>query len=221
MRLFKLFRVLTLLKHWLLAEMIIVGFCILICVLLNYNLRTAGDDPQVEISRNIAAELAASPDTLGPTDLSGTTSITDPSKSLSTFYMVFASDRALLVSTVNFGAEQYVPADNVFEKARNNGEYRFTWQPSPDLRLAAVINYYKGDKNEGFAMAARSLSEIEARINGVRFYTVIGGLALTLGNTIVFAAAIWIEKKIATAAILAPKSELPKRKPAGKRRVKK
>ena len=46
--------------------------------------------------------------------------------------------------------------------ARQRGENRFTWQPGPGLRYAAVLDHF-GGAQPGFVLAARSLREVESR----------------------------------------------------------
>jgi hypothetical protein len=86
----------------------------------------------------------------------------DPSTSLSPFTMSFDDNGKLVEYNVNLGGSVPVPPAGVFDYARKNTEHRFTWQPKPGVRIAAVLRHYSG-KSSGFVLAGRSLREVEIR----------------------------------------------------------
>jgi len=199
------------LKTWLLVEMVIIGLCVLVYVSVQYNVRSTANNPQIEISQNIATELAASNETLTPTDLSA--SAIDPNKTLGTFYMVFDANQALLASTANFNGQSLVPPAGVFDNAKAKGDNRITWQPSKDLRLAIVVAYFKGEKNEGFALVGRSLKETEKVTNNVLLYAAVAALSLSAGNTLILGGAKLLEKRLAAPAAVKESKSVAKKQP--------
>ncbi len=83
-------------------------------------------------------------------------------RSLASFVMVFdASGRVLASSAALNGAPPSLP-DGVLTYVQAHGEDRFTWQPTPGVRSAAVATRFQGQRS-GFVVAGRSLREVEDR----------------------------------------------------------
>ena len=53
-----------------------------------------------------------------------------------------------------------MPPASIFEHVRREGSYSFTWQPRPDVRIAAVAERVSGSHN-GMVLAGRSLQVTE------------------------------------------------------------
>ncbi len=127
--------------------------------------RLSANDPQIQIAQDVARVLmiGQKPDTLIPPNK------TEISVSLAPFLMIFDSAGKQAVSMVMLDKKDPVVPSGVFATARSRGEYPFTWQPKPGVRVAAVLKYYNGNNNSGFVLAGRSLREVEKRENLLLF----------------------------------------------------
>ena len=84
----------------------------------------------------------------------------DMAKSLSTFLAIYNATGTPIGSSVSLDGKLPVPPSGVFDSVKLHGEDRFTWQPKPGLRLAAVVTQYSGPQS-GFVLVGRSLREVE------------------------------------------------------------
>ncbi len=160
--------ILQLLPLWVLAT-ILIGFSY---VGLQQNYRMNANDPQVQMSYEMAEQLAKGVDTrvvIG-------TNIVDLSKSISPFAIVFdESGKAYASSALVDGKIPAVPL-GVIENAKKTGENRLTWQPKKGIREAIIVKKFDG-KNKGFVLVGRSLSEVEKRIDMLGLYAAFAWLA--------------------------------------------
>ena len=97
---------------------------------------------------------------------------------------VVASDALLNGSTPELPA-------GVLDDVRKNGEDRFTWQPEPGVRIAAVVAPLPGT-SEGFVLAGRSLREVELREDNIEALTLIALAVILIGMLLVVAALQYI-----------------------------
>lgn len=122
--------------------------------------RQSANDPQVQISEDVAGILAAGQD---PAALEGETKI-DIGKSLSTFIVILGEDGKVISS--NAVLDNQVPQipKGALDAAKAKGSNKLTWMPSGGHRYAAVITPYGGDK-PGYVLVGRSLREVESRVH--------------------------------------------------------
>ena len=121
--------------------------------------RSSANDPQIEMAEEAAARLeaGASPEMVvagEPVDMA---------QSLAPYLIVFNDGGTPVAASVRIDRRVPVPPAGVFTAARNVPEQRLTWQPRPGVRSAIVIRHFAG-ANPGFALAGRSLREVEQRI---------------------------------------------------------
>lgn len=139
------------------------------------NLRMSANDPQIQIAEDAAialAEGAAVRDTaerfggvavdIDSLNASGVSENLDILKSLRPFIIIFDKSGRALASSAILGDKVPVPPVGVFSYTAENNQDRFTWQPIPQLRLAAVMVKVQGGE-AGFVLSARSLREVEMR----------------------------------------------------------
>ncbi|MDD5527525.1 MAG: hypothetical protein PHO56_00930 [Patescibacteria group bacterium] len=131
-------------------------------------MRQSAYDPQIQIAEDSAAVLAKGeqPDFLRA-NAYGTI---DLNKSLAPFLITFDSIGQTLVSTAMLNGKIPVPPAGVFVYAKAHGLDKLTWQPAPNVRIAMVLAYYSGNGG-GFALAGRSLREVENRAGSLEFLT--------------------------------------------------
>lgn len=122
--------------------------------------RTGANDPQVNAVEEISSLLAQG---APPEAIVGQGPGIDIGSSLSLFVIIFDKDGKPLASSGKLNDKIPEPPSGVINYVKQHGEERFTWQPQPSVRLATVIK--KADKDGGYALAARSLREVENRVN--------------------------------------------------------
>jgi len=160
----------------LLQSLLLVAVASLVC-LVSYAvgqqvLRQGADQPQVQLAQDTSARLAA-----GGDGVLEHGSPVDPSRSLAPFVIIFDAQGHPLSSTASLGGKTPVPPEGVFERARQRGENRVTWQPQPGVRIAAVITSFHG-VTSGFVLAGRSLAEVEASERNIGHLAFTGWLLL-------------------------------------------
>lgn len=170
-------------KKWVPMAIAIVCVTGLAYLAVQQDLRISANDPQIQLSEDIAAQLetGADPQTYGSSQT------TDIKKSLDSFIMIIDDHGTVLTSSAMLNNKIPKFPSGVLNYTRDNGQDRLTWQPQKGVRQAVVVTSYKGD-NPGFVVIGRSLREVEKRIDNL---TLITGLALittlsaTLGATII------------------------------------
>jgi hypothetical protein len=148
----------NILRQWLPLAVVITAVCGLVYLAVQQELRQTANDPQIQIAEDAAAALenGAAVESIVPAEKVAI------ERSLAPFVMVF-NDRGEVAgsSAVLHGQTPQLPA-GVLEYVRSHGEDRITWQPEPDVRIAAVVTRYPGAQ-PGFVLAGRSLREVEVR----------------------------------------------------------
>jgi hypothetical protein len=119
--------------------------------------RTAANDPQIQIARDINTRLYQSK----PVDNFFADTI-DIAESLSAFAVLYdAGGKPLRSSGYLDGRMPELPV-GVFDFTKAYGEHDVTWQPRDSVRVAMVI-VSSNSSPVGFVAAGRSLQEVEVR----------------------------------------------------------
>ena len=119
--------------------------------------RTAANDPQIQIARDINARLHEG----NPVEsfFADTVNI---AQSLSTFVALYdATGKPVRSSGYLDGKMPGLPA-GVFDFTKSHGEHQVTWQPREGVRMAMVIVSSRASRI-GFVASGRSLQEVEVR----------------------------------------------------------
>ncbi len=89
----------------------------------------------------------------------------DMAQSLSPFLIAYDAQGNPVGTQAKLNGKIPAPPKGVFENVRSNGEERFSWEPQPGVRIAAVMLHIPAGANvkEGFVVAGRSLREVEVR----------------------------------------------------------
>lgn len=184
-----------LLYQWVLVGIVVTMLSGLIYLALQQYIRAAANDPQIQISEDMARSLEngqSIQQVLPPGRV-------DLTKTLYPFVVFYDESSKPVAGTGLLNGELPKLPQGVFDYAREKKQNRLTWEPQPGYRFAAVITHY-GDKNGGFVMAVRSLREVEKREWQLLMEVLVGWavtLIVTYGSMIVY-------EKLATPQILKP-----------------
>ena len=140
------------------AALIISGVITFSYVGMQQLLRQGANDPQIEMAEDISAYLSKG----APVETLGAQNNVDITKSLAPFFIAYDEAGKSLASSATLDGKTPTPPLGVFDAAKTKGENRVTWQPAPDVRIAAVIIPFHASSS-GFVLAGRSLREIEKR----------------------------------------------------------
>lgn len=155
--------------YWLPLAVVATGLFLLIYIVVQQNYRMNANDPQVQIAEDAAVLLAKDQD---PKTVIPETQV-NISTSLAPFVMIFdESGTPIASSGLLFDTLPEFPL-GALTAAQKSGENRVTWEPQAGLRFAAVVDGYHG----GNVVAARSLREVENRIQQTTFFVGVTWLA--------------------------------------------
>ena len=151
-------KIFSIIPHWLPLGMAITLVCGTVYASARFILRSEANDPQIQVAEDTVRFLdneGVYPEMLNqfPVPIG---------KSLSSYVVLYNLDKEPIAGGAELGGELPALPSGVFDYAKQNGEHRFTWQPKPGVRQAAVLLYHAG-KNPGYVLAGRSLREVEVR----------------------------------------------------------
>ena len=158
-------------------EAIISSFCLLVYVSVQQSYRTNADDPQIQIARDLKMKYSKS----GLDSLSDVKDKIEISTSLSPFYIIYDENAKPVASNALLYNNMHQLPLGVFRAAKENGENKISWQPSPGLRFATIIVNVTGKFN-GYILSGRSMLETEIRIKNL---TLMAGLAWLFTSAVV------------------------------------
>ena len=170
-------------RTWLPLAVAVTFVCGLVYLVGQQSFRAGLNDPQIQVARDAAAAL----------DAGAAVSSVVPSlavqitRSESPFVVVYGADNGVLASSGRLGLNEPVPPQSVLDSARSDGENRTTWQPTSQLRLAAVS---VATQDGRVVLAARTVSEVEHRITDLGRLTAIAWVSALVGALV---AAAFIE----------------------------
>ena len=133
--------------------------------------RTAANDPQIQIARDLDLRLRQ-----GKPVQNFFTDTIDITRSLSPFVALYDANGKPLRSSGYLGNKMPSLPAGVFDFTRSHGEYQVTWQPQRGVRIAAEILSSTAFP-VSFIISGRSLQEIEAREHDLVTMVFIGWIA--------------------------------------------
>jgi len=145
----------TVLALWLPAALAAPVLAFAAYALIQADLRASGNDPQIGVAQQAAAQLAAG---ASPASVAAGASV-DIARSAAVDMRIFDAQGNLVASTATLDGGVPALPPGILEAARARGEDRVTWQPRPGVRSALVVVPYPG----GAVAVGRSLAEVEAR----------------------------------------------------------
>ena len=142
------------------ASVLVTCIILLVYMGVQQTYRTGANDPQIQVARDAAATLKQS----GAGVQVVPASTVNIGQSLATFVQVY-DEKNMLVQSNGFiyGKAPLVPA-GLLAEAKKADEHCVTWQPLPNVRIAAVI-VYTGVAPASYVLVGRSLLEVEKREN--------------------------------------------------------
>lgn len=162
-------RLRSIVARWLPLAGVAAALGLLNAVTAQQLLRGSGDEPQVQLAHDAARALASGLDaqvSLGSAPI-------DVAVSLSPFIIVYDASGVVAFSTARLNDTTPELPGGVLADVAARGEARFTWQPAPSVRIAAVVVPITGDA-PGYVLVGRSLAEVEARISQAQQLSALG-----------------------------------------------
>lgn len=140
-------------------------------------LRQEANDPQIQLSEDLATALAAGQPIDGLRQAAAES--VDVSRSLAPFFMIFDDNGQNLISSGLLDGKAPSLQKSVLEAAKTS-QHRITWEPRAGVRIAAVIVHYQ-DKASGYVLIGRSLREMEQREAALAYpFLMAWGLSLLI-----------------------------------------
>lgn len=174
------------------AAIIVTGVMMAMYATVQQAHRTAANDPQLQLARDISARLTGNKmiSSLLPGDT------IDLANSLGTFVTLYDAKGDAMQSTgLLDGKMPQIPA-GVFDYAKANKEDVLTWQPRNDVRMAMVVEAVASPQ-VGYVAVGRSLQEVEERESNLTMMILITWLACMGVLVVHFALQSWIARKSA------------------------
>jgi hypothetical protein len=156
-------------------------------IVVQQQLRSAANHPQVEMAREAVGKLnaGANPQSVvngAPVDIAG---------SSDAYLIVVDSNGALLASSAQLGGRAVSPPSGVFAYVRDHGEDMISWQPAAGVRSAIVVDSFRG----GYVVAGRSLTGTEQAESALSLWAFFGWAATVLlagGLSLIVRRARWL-----------------------------
>ena len=171
---------------WILLSGLVTVAAFVAFIVVQQQLRSAANHPQVEMAREAASKLNAGANprsvvNVGPVDIAS---------SSDTYLLVVDSNGALLASSAQLDGRAVIPPSGVFAYVRDHGEDIISWQPAAGVRSAIVVDSFGG----GYVVAGRSLSGTEQAESALGLWAIVGWAAAVLlagGLSLVVQRARW------------------------------
>ena len=177
-------------RHWLPLAAVATVVCMLVYLCTQQSLRQGVNDPQIQLAEDAAHALAA-----GATAQSVIPpGMVDLARSLSPFVAIYDASGKPLASSGQLDGAPPAPPHGLFALTQREGEHRVTWMPRRSVRMAVVL-VAAGGPHGGFAMAGRSMREVETRESQMLFVCAaawIGALAGSLALALLLE--MWLGK---------------------------
>lgn len=168
-------------RAWIPLAVAVVCMCALVYGGVQHELRTGANDPQIQLTEDAAASLAAGASGSGIVP----SQTVDIANSLAPWIVLCDNAGSPVVSSGFLDGKPPILPKGVFTYTLKAGEDRITWQPRPGVRQAVVVRKIQGATG-GFAVSGRSLREVEKRVDDLNLEVGIA-LAFTLAATLLAA----------------------------------
>lgn len=151
----------------------------LLYFVLQQYIRSSANDPQIQLAEDLAFASSQGQ----PFPSAAPSSTVDLAKSLANFVIAYDSTGKVVFSDATLDGKAPTLPSSVLANAKKTGEARFTWQPKPGVRIAAVLTPYSG-QSSGLILVGRSLKEVEKREDDLTKQVLIGWL-VTVGAVLI------------------------------------
>ena len=153
------------------ATAIVTILCGLVYVSVQQAHRSAANDPQLQVARDIDNELKEG----RPIDKWVKLDSVDISRSLSVFETLYDDKQQPVLSSGFLNGTMPLLPPGVFDFTRKMGENVFTWQPANRVRVAVVLKATSSPPYS-FIAVGRSLLETEKREQNLLSMVLVGWL---------------------------------------------
>ena len=172
------------------AMIIISGIILLIYASVQQAHRSAANDPQIQIARDISNALNEdkSIKSLVPADT------IDIAESFAVFAEIFDRTGKPIQSTGLLNGAALQPPQGIFDFTKANDEDVLTWQPQKDVRMAMVFEKVNSPY-VGFVAVGRSLKETEVRESNLVKMIGIAWIACMAVLLLHLLAQVYLDKK--------------------------
>lgn len=161
------------------TAIVLTGVCLLIFLVGQQYLRQAANDPQIQMSEDIAVALSSGAD---PKSFITTKSV-DMAQSLAPFISIYDAAGELVISNAVLNGTTRIPPKGVILYTKEKGvQNRVTWQPATHVRNAVVVTRYVTPDHSGFVLVGRSLREVENRSRDLLYEVAIAYLLLLIAS---------------------------------------
>ncbi len=166
-------------RLWLPFAVVITAFVLLVYAAVQQAYRQGANDPQIQMAEDAAKALeqGQTVDELIPARR------VEMDRSLAPFYIVYNLTEQPIAGNGYLNQSLQTLPQGVLEYTSEEGEDRITWQPQPNVRIAAVIVAYK----DGYVLAGRNLSEVEERVARMSLMTGVTWLLALVATFVVIA----------------------------------
>ena len=154
--------------HFVLPVMLVTVIIGLIYICVQQSYRTAANDPQIQVSEDIADKLNKGI-SIGNIITQDTIDI---AHSLSLFVAVFNAEGKTISSNGSLNGHMVQPPPGVFSYLNTHDDNEVTWQPAKGVRMALVIKKTIASPL-AFVAAGRSLKQTELREYALRITIII------------------------------------------------
>ena len=138
---------------WLPLGISIVLISGLIYFVVEQSYRSSANDPQVQISEDVATAIQGGND---PSSLLGSSTV-DMANTLSNIAIIYDDSGKVVASTGTLNNNVPTLPKGVLDTTRKNGSDTFTWSPDGKNRYAANTKAFDVSGTKGFVIIARSL----------------------------------------------------------------
>lgn len=164
-------------------------FSLMLYVGLQQVFRRDANEPQIQMTQSAVTLLEnGAPPAQAVALFRGTIPLRDVEQTLAPFAVVYDAQGRPIEGSAQYQGHLPSPPPGVFDYARAHGMDKFTWQPRPGLRIAAVLRPV-ADGAGGFVLSGRSLQLAERDISNMGSLVLVGwgiSMALLAVGTIVF-----------------------------------
>lgn len=163
----------TTLRHWLPFTIIISCLTALFYITMQQHIRSEADWPQIQLAQDVAAQLFQKQEP----SVSLPTKEVNMRDSLAPFIILYNSKGEPSDGSGKIDGKLPKLPSGVLSYTEQHIEHRFTWEPAPGVRIAAVVRYYQNDQHLGYVLAGRNLRESERQQSQLLLLTTIGWAA--------------------------------------------
>ncbi len=144
-------------KHWIPLALVTTALCGLVYVSVQQTIRSAANEPQVQLAEDTAAAMSRGE------DVTFRDAHVDIATDLAPFVVIYDKAGTPISATGFLDGEMPLLPSGIFTYLEHHDQDRVTWQPRSGVRSAIVVTKYTSTDGDGFVMAGRSLREVEKR----------------------------------------------------------